>query len=232
VPGRPAPWQELAAAGREGIGLGDLVQALRVAGRDLATSEPPEPLDELSGAAAEVTGALRNSAVLVAAYESDGEARIVLTRRARHLRSHRGQVSLPGGRVEPGEEPLDAAMREAREEVGIDPAAVRPVAWLRPLVTFASGSIIRPFVGALDAPPVLRAQPAEVERAFDVSLRELLADGTFHEERWRRTTPRLAGGEAATFPIFFFEAGGETIWGATARILTELCCLAVGVPLR
>ena len=140
-------------------------------------------------------------------------------------------MSFPGGRIEPGETPLAAALREAHEEVGLASELARPVAWLRPIVTFASGSVIRPYVAVLDARPALVAQPSEVERAFDVSLEDLLAPGTYREEVWRRRSPRAPGADGA-FPISFFEVDGETIWGATARILTELCCLAVGVVPR
>jgi 8-oxo-dGTP pyrophosphatase MutT (NUDIX family) len=203
---------------------------LEAAGRSLA-SEPPEPFDELTGVPAHVTERLVDAAVLVAVFEEDRAARVVLTRRADTLRRHRGEVSFPGGRIEPGETPLAAALREAHEEVGLASELARPVAWLRPIVTFASGSVIRPYVAALDGRPALVAQPSEVERAFDVSLEDLLAPGTYREEVWRRRSPRAPGADGA-FPISFFEVDRETIWGATARILTELCCLAVGVAPR
>lgn len=229
APGHPAPWAELPQAARRGLGLHALRAALDAAGRSLE-AEPPEPRDELTGleAAAE---RLRDSAVLVACFEEDGEARIVLTRRADTLRRHRGEVAFPGGRLEPGEAPLAAALREAHEEVGLAPGDVAPIGWLRPIVTFASGSIIRPYVGVLAGRPSLRPQPEEVERCFDVAIAELVADGVFREERWRRPTPRVLDGDG-TFPIFFFEVAGETVWGATARILRELCSLVVGADVR
>jgi 8-oxo-dGTP pyrophosphatase MutT (NUDIX family) len=229
-PGRPAPWASLPAAARRGIGLEVLLAALRDAGRSLDV-EPPAPKEELTGLDATASRALRNSAVLVAAFEEDGEARVVLTRRSDTLRRHRGEVALPGGRLDEGETPLEAAPREADEEVGLDPRLVSPAGWLSPIVTFASSSIIRPYVGVLEARPALRAQPDEVDRCFDVAIATLLGDGVFHEERWRRPSPRPLDADG-TFPIYFFEAAGETMWGATARILTELCCLVVGLPLR
>jgi 8-oxo-dGTP pyrophosphatase MutT (NUDIX family) len=230
APGRPAPWADLPPSARRGLGLGRVRAALDAAARSLAV-EPPDPLDELSGLDAATSARLRDSAVLVAVFEEDGEARVVLTRRADTLRRHRGEVAFPGGRLEHGEAPLAAALREAHEEVGLDPGAVAPLGWLRPIVTFASGSIIRPYVGLLDGRPALRAQPDEVERCFDVAIRELLDDGVFREERWRRPSPRALSGDG-TFPIFFFEVAGETVWGATARILTELCSLVAGVAVR
>ncbi len=139
------------------------------------------------------------SAVLVALFEEAGEARTVLTRRSSGLRAHAGEVSFPGGRIDPGESPLEAARREAAEEVGLDPAAVRPAGWLRPLATFSSMSLIVPVVAVLDRRPSLSANEAEVARVFDVALADLVADGAFSEERW--TVPgRVAGAPATARP--------------------------------
>jgi 8-oxo-dGTP pyrophosphatase MutT (NUDIX family) len=229
-PGQPAPWHDVPVASRTSLGIDRVRDALARECRSLDAPAPP-PLHELTGLDATTAASLREAAVLVAGFEEDGDTRIVLTRRSATLRRHRGEVSFPGGRLDPGEVPLDAALREAHEEVGLDPTEVEPIAWLRPIVTFASGSIIRPFVGLLTERPTLRAQPVEVDRIFDVSLTELLADGAFREEQWRRPSPRAATPDGYV-PIYFFEVAGETVWGATARILTELCCLVVGVPQR
>ena len=80
---------------------------------------------------------------------------MVLTRRAAHLRTHTGEVSFPGGRLDPGETPEAGALREAAEEVGLDPAAVEVVGRLTPLATFSSSASITPVVGTLPG----RAQP-------------------------------------------------------------------------
>lgn len=228
VAGGPAPWAEVPTARLGHVGLAGLVASLAEADRTL-DAPPPDPLHELTGVATSAVSALRESAVLVACFEERGEARVILTRRSDALPRHRGEVAFPGGRVEPGETALAAALREAHEEVDLEPAAVRATAWLTPIVTFASSSIIRPYVGVVVGRPELRAHPAEVDRVFDVAIHELLAAGAFHEERWRRPTPR-AGGDEGWFPISFFEVAAETVWGATARMLRELCCLAVGIP--
>jgi len=136
-----------------------------------------------------------------------------LTRRSARLRTHRGQVSFPGGRLEPGEEAVGAALREAREEVGLDPAAVRPVGYLARAFAFSSGAPITPVVAALAARPTLSPNPAEVDRAFDASLADLAA--AFSEEWW--SEPGLS-----RFPMYFFSVEGETIWGATARMIVDL----------
>lgn len=153
--------------------------------------------------------------MLAAHFEEDGEARVILTRRAAHLRSHTGEVSFPGGRLDDGEDALAAALREATEEVGLDPAAVDIIGELSPLATVGSRSAITPFVGVLPSRPALTPNPAEVELAFDVALAELMDDGVFREERWQ-----WAGQEDR--PMYFFELADDTIWGATARMLYEL----------
>ena len=159
--------------------------------------------------------------VLVALFEEAGESRVVLTRRAAHLRRHTGEVAFPGGRLEAGEDALAASLREAQEEIGLDPRSVEVLGSLAPLATVSSESKITPFVGALDHRPRLHANPAEVARVFDVSLAELVSDGVYREERWD-----LPGVEDR--PMHFFELEDETVWGATARILTELLELVTG----
>jgi 8-oxo-dGTP pyrophosphatase MutT (NUDIX family) len=171
----------------------------------------------------------RRSAVLVALFEEDGETHLVLTRRSFSMREHRGEIALPGGRSDPGETPTMTALREAREEVGIDEGGVRVVGWLSPIVTLALGSAIWPVIGFLDERPTMVTDPAEVERAFTVTLAELLAEGTFLEERWRREQSRPGADADGYFPIYFYRVPGDLIWGATARVVTELLCVVTGV---
>jgi 8-oxo-dGTP pyrophosphatase MutT (NUDIX family) len=155
------------------------------------------------------------AAVLAALFEENGEARVILTRRAAHLRSHTGEVSFPGGRLDAGEDALAAALREATEEIGLTPTSVDIIGELSPLATVGSRASITPFVGVLPGRPELTPNPDEVELAFDVSLAELMDDGVFREERWT-----WAGLEDR--PMYFFELPDDTIWGATARMLYEL----------
>ena len=170
--------------------------------------------------------------MLVALFEEAGETRVVLTRRAAHLRTHTGEVSFPGGRLDAGETPEAGARREATEEVGLDGSLVEVVGRLTPLTTFSSGATITPVVGALPAPPRLVANPHEVEHVFDVSLAELAADGVFREERWvvpGRVLPVVGWGEDGSFPVSFFELPDDTVWGATARMLVELLRLVFDI---
>ena len=157
--------------------------------------------------------------VLAPVFDEHGEARIILTRRGEWMRSHSHQVAFPGGRAEPGEEPVDAALREAHEEIALDPHAVKIVGRLTRLTTISDpqGSI-HPFVGVLPhGRPHVEANPDEVERVFDLPIADLMEVGCFREEVWG-----IAESERS---IYFFELDGETIWGATARMIYELLTL-------
>ena len=111
------------------------------------------------------------SGVLVLLYEHRGEPWVVLTRRASHLRHHAGEVSFPGGRREPGDADLWAtALREASEEIGLNPKVVRQVGRLDSFVTVGSRSLVCPFVATVDERPELVPDPAEVERILHVAL--------------------------------------------------------------
>jgi 8-oxo-dGTP pyrophosphatase MutT (NUDIX family) len=145
---------------------------------------------------------------------------VVLTRRSSTLRSHSHQVAFPGGRVDGGETLLATAIREAGEEVGIKASDVEVIGRLSPLLTVVSPAPITPFVGVLPGRPHLVPNPAEVERAFTTPLRELCRPEVHREEVWDYPgqPDRL---------MDFFELPGDTVWGATARMLRELLDLVV-----
>ena len=86
---------------------------------------------------------------------------------------------------------------------------MRVVGWLSPIVTLALGSAIWPVIGFLDERPVMVTDPVEVDRAFTVSLTDLLMEGTFLEERWRRAQPRPGADEDGYFPIYFYRVPGR-----------------------
>ncbi len=152
-------------------------------------------------------------------------AEVLLTRRSMNMRSHQGEVSFPGGRLDPGETYVDAALREAHEEVGLAPGAVEVVGQLHPIGTWVSRSWIVPIVGSVAEPlPLaspLRGQTGEVDRVLWVPLHDLTEPGTFREEWWH-----TAMGERS---IYFFELDDETVWGATARLLHQLLRVAHGL---
>ena len=115
--------------------------------------------------------------------------------------------------------------------MGLDPAAVTVVGHLTAMPTVSSNTLMNPVVAVLAGRPVTVPAPDEVARVFDVALVDLLADGVWAEELWavpgRNGRDGQLGGE---FPVWFFSVAGETVWGATARVLTELLCLILGVP--
>ncbi|MCB1248488.1 MAG: CoA pyrophosphatase [Acidimicrobiales bacterium] len=209
APGRPAPWAALPEA-RRVFDRDGLVAALGA-----ADGPRPSPVERAG---------VRPSAVLAPLYEHDGELHIVLTRRAKHLRAHRGEVSFPGGAVEPGESPVEGALREAFEEVALDPSSVEVIGELDHLQTFTSRSFIVPFVGLLPGRPTLVPSPDEVDAVLHVPVRELLLDEVFREERW--------GLEPLARPLWFFELVGDTVWGATAAMLRNLLALGTGTAWR
>lgn len=163
----------------------------------------------------------REAAVLVALFEDVGETHVVLTKRPETMPSHQGEIAFPGGKREPTDSSLvAAALREAYEEIGLEPDAVEVVIELDTIATVASAFTISPFVGVLAEPPVLKPHPREVVDVFAVPVSELLGPEAYREELWD-----LWG---AYRPMAFFELPGETVWGATARILSRLLLVITG----
>ena len=139
---------------------------------------------------------------------------VIFTQRAAHLKDHSGQVSFPGGRVAPGDpSPEATALREAREEIGLDPARVELLGRLADYHT-RTGFRITPVVGVLTPPFELRADASEVDEIFEVPLAFLL-DPANHQRQSREWR-----GELRWF--FAMNHGGRTIWGATAGMLVNL----------
>jgi 8-oxo-dGTP pyrophosphatase MutT (NUDIX family) len=168
----------------------------------------------------------RPAAVLVALFEEaigtgpEVDARVFLTKRPDTMPSHQGEIAFPGGKHEEGLDASlrDTALREAHEEIGLDPASVEIVAELDSLVTVMGRFVLTPFVGLLPGRPTITPDPTEVVSVFDVPLSDLLDDATFREERW--DVPAGVGvTPGRNRPIHFFELPGETVWGATAHIL-------------
>ncbi len=200
-PGPPSPWRDRTGVDRP-LSTAEVLHLLR---------PHLEPRPSLAPAGA------RPAAVLIALFDGPAGAEVVLTRRGWHLSTHQGEVSFPGGRVDPGETSVEAALREAWEEVCLPPAQVEIHGELDHLSTIRGASYIVPIVGRLAARPDLRPGTSEVERILYVPLAELTRIDTHREERW--------GWGEESWPIQFFELDDETIWGATARILAQLLTL-------
>jgi 8-oxo-dGTP pyrophosphatase MutT (NUDIX family) len=160
----------------------------------------------------------RIAAVLIALVDGPRGAEVLLTKRSAELRNHRGEISFPGGRLEPGESAWQAAVRESWEEVLLDPAVVAPRAELGHVETIVSTNYIVPLVGTLTTRPEIGPSASgEVDRVLWVPLVELAGPDTFRAERW---------GRDPGYDIYFYELDDETVWGATGRILFELLTLA------
>jgi 8-oxo-dGTP pyrophosphatase MutT (NUDIX family) len=160
-----------------------------------------------------VAAGVRRAAVLLLLVHMRGEAGLLLTQRSETVERHRGQISLPGGVVEPGESALEAALRETSEEIGVLPHDVTVLGALDDEETVVSGFALRPFVGALPYPYPLRPSPAEVTRVLEMPVRALLDPGNVRLERWDR------GGEVRY--VYVFTVGDDVVWGATARVMTQ-----------
>ena len=156
---------------------------------------------------------LRQAAGLLLVFPIVHRAHIVLTVRANTLDRHRGQVSLPGGGVEPGETIEQAALREAREEIALPIDDVRVLGGLTPLDIPVSGFRLNPIVAVTGARQVLTPSEGEVVRILEVAVDELAAP-----ERLV-SVERERDGRAMIVPAF--HVAGEEIWGATAMVLAE-----------
>jgi 8-oxo-dGTP pyrophosphatase MutT (NUDIX family) len=160
--------------------------------------------------------------VLLPLYGWPEDPGLVFTERRADLRRHAGEISFPGGRRDPDDADLEAtALREAEEEIGLPAAAIEVVAELDTISTVTSRFLVAPFVGVVADPPELRPDPREVERVFDVSLSELMAEGVHRVEHW--------GTGVLTRDVHIFELEDETVWGLTARILSGFLTLITGV---
>jgi 8-oxo-dGTP pyrophosphatase MutT (NUDIX family) len=157
------------------------------------------------------------AAVLVPLYRADGLWHVLYTLRTDNVESHRGQVSFPGGRIEPGDGGPDiAALREAEEEIGIRPQDVRLLGVLDSLLTVTQFRV-DPVVGVIPWPYPLQINTSEVALAFGVPL-QWLADSAHLEVHTRLLRP-----DGPEIPVYYFKPyEGQVIWGATARITLAL----------
>ncbi len=168
---------------------------------------------------------LRPAAVLVPIQERGDGDYLVLTQRTETVNSHKGQVAFPGGRIDSHDSgALAAALRESHEEIGIDPRHVRILGQLDQ-VTAGSNYLVTPFVGVIPFPYEFRLNPAETTAVFSVPVSALLEPGRFRIEQ----RSYLSSGHD---PIYHFHYQGWDIWGATARIITQLLEIAYGFEIQ
>jgi 8-oxo-dGTP pyrophosphatase MutT (NUDIX family) len=197
------PFEELVAAVADGLRRLPGVEAqLRMAPQPRGGWKPGFAPDQA-----------RPAAALLLVFPAEGRPVVLLTKRASDLPTHAGQVSLPGGAVDPGETIEDAALREAEEEVGLSRAGLRIVGRLTPLHIPVSGYVLHPVVGVAEARPSMRPEPGEVERIIEAPVAQVLDPGRHHRANRAR--------DGYEFEMPYFDLDGEQVWGATAMVLAE-----------
>ncbi len=178
--------------------------------------EPVERADELRDALEGQRPNARKAAVLIGLFEQEGETTLIFIRRASTLRSHSGEIAFPGGAVDVTDSsPVQAALREAEEEIGLHSDRAQVLGILTPVFTVVSNFLITPVVAFLpQGPGELRLQASEVADLLLLPLRNLADPAIAHTEVWTRD------GLART--VYFYDYGTYRIWGATARMLNAL----------
>ena len=163
--------------------------------------------------AAHAVATARPAAVLTPIVARPGGATVLLTLRAADMRSHSGQIAFPGGKIDPGEAPAAAALREAQEEIGLSGRFIEPVGWLDPYLT-GTGYRILPLVAIVDPAFTLTLNAGEVAEAFETPLSFLMdaANHQRHRREWQGLVRRF----------YAMPYQQRYIWGATAGILRNL----------
>ena len=177
--------------------------------RDLLNSRVPKPIQE-QGAS------LRRAAVLIPLFKADSEYRILFTKRTESVEAHKGQISFPGGRIEEEDgSPLETALREADEEIGLPRKDVTVLGRMDDARTLSSNYIVHPFVGLIPYPYEFKTSVREVKELLHVPFQVFLSANSADEN-----TPVIY--EGATYHGLAYRYKGEVIWGATARIMRNL----------
>ena len=149
------------------------------------------------------------AAVLAPVYEDDqGDLRVVLTKRPDTMPTHAGHIAFPGGRPDPGDRnPVDTALREAHEEVGIEPAQVEVLGYLPPIDTVEFSLMVVPVVGRVSTPLELVPSEREVAKVYHPLVAELADEDRWWNVPWNG------------WKVWYYDLEGDTLWGATARMV-------------
>jgi len=175
--------------------------------------EPLERVAVLSDTLAGEYPLARKAAVLLGLFEQDGQIFLPFIRRSSTLRLHSGQIAFPGGAADPTDRSLvETALREAHEEIGLDPSGVKPLGVLRPMLTVVSNFLVAPVVAYLPRGlGQVQLQMGEVAELFPLPLAGLSDAANFHTELWTR--------DGQSHTVYFYDVKGYRVWGVTAYIL-------------
>jgi len=158
----------------------------------------------------------RKASVLLGLFDQNNETYLAFIRRASTLRAHSGEIAFPGGATEVIDaSAIGTALREAQEEIGLDPSRVEVLGIMPPVFTVVSNFLITPVVGYLpEGPGILRLQMSEVAEIILLPLQGLADPAIYHTEQWVR--------DGVRHTVYFYDYGSYRIWGATARMLNTL----------
>lgn len=159
-------------------------------------------------------GSLVKAAVLVAVLVDGDKTSFGLIKRTESTPNHAGQISFPGGHMEPFETPVQTALRETEEEIGVAGSVIEVAGYMEPVATFATGYLVWPVVGILNQPPVTSLDPREVDDFFWVPV-ELFSDENNYTQRNKILTGEKKPRRAVKF-------SDHEIWGVTLRIIESL----------
>jgi 8-oxo-dGTP pyrophosphatase MutT (NUDIX family) len=201
---------EIIARARERLSLDLAADALDPS---IAPKHGDHVLNQANMQAHSVATNARLAAVLVPLVARESEATVLMTTRSSELRQHSGQIAFPGGKVDDGETPCRAALREAQEEIGLDPRHVEPIGYLDPYLT-GTGFRILPVVALVTPPFELLVNAKEVHDTFEVPLAFLMQPDNHqrHSREWRGTTRHF----------YAMPWNERYIWGATAGIVRSM----------
>jgi 8-oxo-dGTP pyrophosphatase MutT (NUDIX family) len=153
--------------------------------------------------------------VMVLLYEENGQIKFPLIKRAEYNGAHSGQISLPGGKAEPGEDAVQTALRECEEEIGIKASSIKVIGRLSEFYVIPSNFLVTPVVGTLNTKPLYNPDPYEVFKVIEANVHDLMREDAI------RTKEILAAGHYR-MNAPHFEIENEVVWGATAMMLNEL----------
>jgi 8-oxo-dGTP pyrophosphatase MutT (NUDIX family) len=158
----------------------------------------------------------RNASVLVGLFDQNNETHVAFIRRASTLRAHSGEIAFPGGAADVSDvSPIVTALREAQEEIGLDPSRVEVLGIMPPVFTVVSNFLITPVVAYLpEGPGKLQLQMSEVAEIILLPLQGLANPAIYHTEQWMQ--------DNVPHTVYFFDYASYRIWGATARMLNTL----------